>query len=302
MKHGIAFRKLGRTSSHRMLMLRNLVSSLLEHQQIKTTLPKAEEAARLAEQMITLGKKGDLSAKRRAEAFLLNGTKTLPLLFGQYADRYREREGGYTRIHKFGHRQGDHAPHAILELVDNPRDIRFEMTARAVARETVQKWLSSKGEMAKDKSLIGDAIEDKPWIRDNTKDAYLSVVKFRGEEGRIQFEKKAIEWANHLLADAKANGGLLRKAELTEEAQKKVVGLTVPKTGRRHLAGERLIGMSDRASGLSIAGGSVGKGRSAVNVGGSKSSTTPRQRTWKSIFWEGGWKDSLDVWDSVGRR
>ncbi|KAH8119821.1 ribosomal protein L17 [Phellopilus nigrolimitatus] len=141
MKHGVAFRKFSRTSSHRMLMLRNLVTSLIEHEQIKTTLPKARDTARLAEKLITLGKKGDLPAARRAQGFLLQHT-LIPKVFGMLAHRYAHRPGGYTRIHKFGNRRGDNAPHAILELVDNPRDLRFEMTARAVGWELLGNALS----------------------------------------------------------------------------------------------------------------------------------------------------------------
>ena len=95
--------------------------------------------------MITLGKKGDLPAARRAQGFLLKQA-LVPKLFGQLAHRYAQRPGGYTRIHKFGSRQGDNAPHAILELVDNPRDLRFDMTARAVGWE-----------------LFGDAVARKKW-------------------------------------------------------------------------------------------------------------------------------------------
>ncbi|KAJ3895021.1 ribosomal protein L17 [Lentinula edodes] len=137
MKHGVAFRKFSRSTSHRMLMLRNLVTSLFEHEQIKTTLPKARDTARLAEKIITLGKKGDRSAQARASAFLLK-PEVLPKLFGTFASRYAERPGGYTRIHKFGNRPGDNAPVAILELVDNHKDLRWEITARAIGREILQ--------------------------------------------------------------------------------------------------------------------------------------------------------------------
>ncbi|EJD51904.1 ribosomal protein L17, partial [Auricularia subglabra TFB-10046 SS5] len=131
MKHGRPFRKLSRSSSHRMLLLRNLVTSLFEHERIKTTIPKAKEAARLAEKIITLGKKGSVAHMQRAGAFLLKPAM-VPKLFNVFAPRYAERPGGYTRIHKFGHRRGDNAPHAILELVDNPHDLKYDITARSV--------------------------------------------------------------------------------------------------------------------------------------------------------------------------
>ncbi|KAF8898654.1 ribosomal protein L17 [Infundibulicybe gibba] len=140
MKHGVAFRKFSRTSSHRMLMLRNLVTSLLEHEQIRTTLPKARDTARLAEKIITMGKKGDRAAQARASAFILKPS-ILPKLFGTFAERYAQRPGGYTRIHKFGNRKGDNAPQAILELVDNPRDLRWEITSRAIGWEMLKEKL-----------------------------------------------------------------------------------------------------------------------------------------------------------------
>ncbi|KAK9897538.1 hypothetical protein P389DRAFT_151481 [Cystobasidium minutum MCA 4210] len=135
MRHGIAFRKLSRSSSHRGLLLRNLVSSLLEHERITTTVAKAKEASRVAEWVISWGKRGTEAQKRRAQAFLLNPTTTLPKLFNELSKRYASRPGGYTRVHHFGHRKGDHAPQAILELVDNPQDLRYHMTARIVGRE-----------------------------------------------------------------------------------------------------------------------------------------------------------------------
>ena len=85
-----------------------------------------------------MGKKGDLPAYNRAQAFILE-PEVLPKLFGPLAKRYAERVGGYTRVHKFGNRPGDNAPHAILELVDNPRDLRFEMTARSIGWELLSK-------------------------------------------------------------------------------------------------------------------------------------------------------------------
>ncbi|KAG8934274.1 hypothetical protein FRC01_004055 [Tulasnella sp. 417] len=263
MKHGVAFRKLSRTSSHRMLMLRNLVSSLLEHEQIKTTLPKAKETARLAEKILSLGKKGDLPAQRQAAAFLLvsaaglaqpvvmlillqNSDKTLPLLFGSYAERYKNRPGGYTRIHKFGYRKGDHAPHAIIELCDNPRDIKFELTARAVGRQTVQRWLQTGGAAQADNVGEYSTLADRPWIRDITKVNYTQLMKFASEDRKLEFENKAIDWANHLLAEAETEGGLRRPAE--PDPKKPVPGLTVKHVGKRQRAGERLTGLEDYAA------------------------------------------------------
>ncbi len=119
MRHGVAGRKLGRTTSHRKAMLSNMVASLLEHERIHTTLPKAKEARKIAEKMITLGKKGGLHNVRLAERTLKN-RPLLQKLFGELKDRYAGRNGGYTRIVRTGFRVGDAAETAFLELVDRP--------------------------------------------------------------------------------------------------------------------------------------------------------------------------------------
>ncbi|GAA6029830.1 hypothetical protein JCM8097_001068 [Rhodosporidiobolus ruineniae] len=135
MRHGLRTAKLGRPTAHRVLMLRNLVSSLLQHEQITTTLPKAKAAQKLADQLIQWGKDGGKHNWDRANAFLLNAPKTLQPLFTTFAQRYAERPGGYTRIQRAGYRLGDRAPLAVLELVDNANDLRFENAARALGRE-----------------------------------------------------------------------------------------------------------------------------------------------------------------------
>lgn len=117
MRHRKAGRKLGRNSSHRDAMLRNMVTSLLEEERIVTTVPKAKEARRIAEQMITLGKRGDLHARRQALSYI-QSKEVVAKLFDQLSSQYAERHGGYTRIVRTGNRQGDAAPMAILELVD----------------------------------------------------------------------------------------------------------------------------------------------------------------------------------------
>jgi len=301
----VAFRKLSRTSSHRMLMLRNLVSSLLEHEQIKTTLPKAKEAARMAEKIITLGKRGDLPAQRKAASFLLNGNKTLPLLFGQYAERYILRPGGYTRIHKFGHRKGDHAPHAILELCDNPRDIKFEIIARSVGRETVQRWLKTGGKTRADQSEEFGSILDKPWIRETTKINYQQLIKYATPQRKVEFENRAIDWANHLLAEAHANGGLRLPAPADKLA--KPPGPSTKHLGRRQLAGERLAGIPERASSLAIASGSIGRGSQTARQALKSSAqergvceSLSRPGPWRSPFWEGGWSGTVTQKQAIG--
>jgi len=116
MKHKVAGRKLGRNPSHRKAMLRNIVTSLLEHERIVTTVPKAKEVRRIAEKMITLGKRGDLHARRQAMSYIR--TKDIVAkLFDELSDQYADRQGGYTRIVRTGTRYGDAAPMAIVELV-----------------------------------------------------------------------------------------------------------------------------------------------------------------------------------------
>ena len=117
MRHRSGLRKLNRTSSHRKAMFSNMAASLLTHEQIKTTLPKAKEMRRIADKMISLGKRGDLHARRQAFAFLRDEA-AVSKLFSILAERYKERPGGYTRVLKAGFRYGDAAPMAFLELVD----------------------------------------------------------------------------------------------------------------------------------------------------------------------------------------
>ena len=117
MKHNITHRKLNRTSSHRKALLMNLSNALLKHEQITTTLPKAKELRPFVEKVITLGKKGDLNARRKTIS-ILQDEKNTKKIFDIFADRYKDRSGGYTRIVKIGNRFGDNAPTAIIELVD----------------------------------------------------------------------------------------------------------------------------------------------------------------------------------------
>jgi large subunit ribosomal protein L17 len=119
MRHRNGLRKLNRTSSHRLAMLRNLTVSLLKHEAIKTTLPKAKELRRVVEPMITLGKTPTLSNKRMAFDRLRDRDMVVKL-FGELGPRYAQRPGGYLRILKCGFRVGDNAPMAFVELVDRP--------------------------------------------------------------------------------------------------------------------------------------------------------------------------------------
>lgn len=119
MRHRHGLRKLNRTSSHRLAMLRNMTNSLLLHEAIKTTLPKAKELRRVVEPMITLGKKPSL-ANRRLAFNRLRDRDIVTKLFEELGPRFANRNGGYLRILKFGFRQGDNAPMALVELMDRP--------------------------------------------------------------------------------------------------------------------------------------------------------------------------------------
>ena len=121
MRHRLGLRKLNRTSSHRLAMFRNMTVSLLRHEVIKTTLPKAKELRRVAEPILTLGKNPSLANRRLAFA-RLRDREMVVKLFDELGPRYAARNGGYLRILKFGFRQGDNAPMALIELMDHPAD------------------------------------------------------------------------------------------------------------------------------------------------------------------------------------
>jgi large subunit ribosomal protein L17 len=119
MRHGHGLRKLNRTSEHRLAMLRNMMNSLIEHEVIKTTVPKAKELRRVVEPMITLAKEATL-ANRRLAFDRLRDRDSVANLFNDLGPRFKARPGGYTRILKMGFRVGDNAPMALVELVDRP--------------------------------------------------------------------------------------------------------------------------------------------------------------------------------------
>ena len=121
MRHRLGLRKLNRTSSHRLAMFRNMTVSLLRHELIKTTLPKAKELRRVAEPILTLGKTPSLANRRLAYA-RLRDREMVTKLFDELGPRYAARNGGYSRILKFGFRKGDNAPMALIELMDRPAD------------------------------------------------------------------------------------------------------------------------------------------------------------------------------------
>jgi large subunit ribosomal protein L17 len=139
MRHGVAGRKLGRTSSHLKATLSNMAVALITHEQISTTLPKAKELRPVVEKLITLGKKGGLANRRQALA-VLRDVKVTQKLFGPIAERYKGRAGGYCRIMKAGFRYGDTAAMALIELVD--RDPAAKGAEDKARHEAVQKAAS----------------------------------------------------------------------------------------------------------------------------------------------------------------
>ncbi|MES0881652.1 50S ribosomal protein L17 [Roseibium sp. SCP14] len=135
MRHGKSGRKLNRTSSHRKAMFANMAASLIKHEQIVTTLPKAKEMKPIIDKLITLGKRGDLHARRQAIS-QIRDTAMVAKLFETLGERYKDRSGGYSRVLKAGFRYGDNAPMAVIELVDRDPEARgAEDRARVEAEE-----------------------------------------------------------------------------------------------------------------------------------------------------------------------
>ena len=123
MKHNITHRKLNRTTSHRKALLMNLSNALIKHEQITTTLPKAKELRPFVEKVVTLGKKGDLESRRKTIA-ILQDEKMAKKIFETLASRYKNRNGGYTRIVKLNNRYGDNAPVAVIEFIDRDENAK----------------------------------------------------------------------------------------------------------------------------------------------------------------------------------
>src|SRR3989454_11184859 len=157
MRHRKDHRKLSRTASHRRALLRNLVTALFEFERIETTVEKAKEARRLAERLITFGKRGDVAARRRVDTFITRPAVTQKL-FATIAPWYTERQGGYTRIIRIGHRLGDAGETAYLELVKSVEQKEKERAARIAAAEA--KALVQSGEKAAKKKKADAEAEE----------------------------------------------------------------------------------------------------------------------------------------------
>ena len=134
MRHGIAHRKLGRTTEHRKAMMANMAASLVKHEQISTTLPKAKEMKPFVDRLVTLAKKGDLSSRRRAIS-IMRDEEMVKKLFDTLAERYKDRQGGYSRVLKAGYHFGDNAPMAVIELVDRDPEAKGAEDRARVAAE-----------------------------------------------------------------------------------------------------------------------------------------------------------------------
>ncbi|MDE0795536.1 MAG: 50S ribosomal protein L17 [Alphaproteobacteria bacterium] len=138
MRHRMAGRKLNRTSSHRKALFSNMAVALIKHEQIKTTLPKAKELRGVVDRLITLGKRGDLHARRIAISRLQGDKKLADKLFSVLGERYKDRPGGYTRVIRAGFRYGDSAPMAVIELVDRDPEAKGLDSGPVEVREEVE--------------------------------------------------------------------------------------------------------------------------------------------------------------------
>lgn len=155
MRHNVSGRKLNRTPAHRKMLYRNLVTSLLKHEKIQTTVPKAKEARAVAEKLITFAKRGDLHARRMA-ARKINEPAVLAKLFEEIGPRYAERPGGYTRILRLGPRKGDNAELVILELVDGTAKPRVKDSLK---RKRARKVLEAEEKAEAKAALLEESAE-----------------------------------------------------------------------------------------------------------------------------------------------
>jgi large subunit ribosomal protein L17 len=246
---GLAGRKLSRTSSHRNALLRNLVTSLIQHERISTTYAKAKEAQRAAEKIITKAKRSifqdRIQQHVKARDYVYARNDTVPQLL-ELAKRFENRPGGYTRIHLHGNRQGDNAPRAILELVDTPGgDFKLEMTAMALGRETFLRT-SQGGSKALEEEIA--TMTTRPLEQDErfnllTRVNAEKVLKYRGEEGKVLLREKAREHFYRLMATEQIEGVRRPDAQkwesLQEHAPRGEHNKVVPMRGMRRYAGMR---------------------------------------------------------------
>lgn len=214
-----------------------------------TTVAKAKEASRMADKMITLGKRGTPTALSSAQSYLFNPAITLPRL-NEMAKRYADRAGGYTRVHLMGHRKGDNAPRAVLELVDNPTDVKLDMTARTMAREAyilLHKAHKNIGWEALQSLIQAQAsipIEQDTRFHDLTRRNIAKLIRFRGDEARKELSTKAAQYLERMWAENTLEGPRRPDTERWDamELARPSRGrtLTRPMKGNRVYAGELL--------------------------------------------------------------
>ncbi len=161
MRHGKAHRKLERPIGHRRALLRHLVTSLIKHERIETTLPKAKELRRFADRMITFAKKGTLHARRQAARFVMMDPEVLQKLFSELAPRFKDRAGGYTRIIHLGFRHGDAAPMALIEYLGYQPKTAEEKPEKK-KKEKVEKKVQKPVKPRTEKPKSGKSKEKKP--------------------------------------------------------------------------------------------------------------------------------------------
>ena len=190
MRHHVAGRKLSRHTQHRELMFRNMVVSLLQHERIKTTLAKGKELRSWADKMITLGKRGTLHARRRAFA-LLRDKGIVKKLFDEIAPKFKDRQGGYTRVYKLGWRAGDAAPLSLVELVTFAHPEEKKKSTMTKAKEALGKMAPKKKEKVEKKEKTEGKEKAKGKEKAIGKEKEKKEKKVKKEEKEAPKEKKA---------------------------------------------------------------------------------------------------------------
>jgi len=185
MRHRVAGRKLSRTTQHRELMFRNMLVSLLQHERIKTTLAKGKELRSWADKIITLGKKGTVHARRQAFA-RLRDKGIVKKLFDVIAPKFKDRQGGYTRVYKLGWRQGDGAPLSLVELVTYAPPEEKKKSTITKAKEVLEKVTPKKKEKIEKKEKVKEKAKEKPKEKEKEK----KEKKVKQEEKEASKEKK----------------------------------------------------------------------------------------------------------------
>jgi large subunit ribosomal protein L17 len=218
MRHLKSGRKLGKTTSHRKALLRNMVTSLLEHERIKTTDAKAKELRRVADRMITLGKRGDLHARRRALAYI-RSKDVVAKLFNELAERFRDRQGGYTRVVKVGHRVGDAAPMSIIELVKEEVKEKPKKRARKKAAKKAKEPKAKKKAEEKEPEVEAEveAEAKEPEIEAEAEEPEADEPEPKKEKKKAAAKKPKVE--KEKKAPKKPKAAKAKKADAKEPPQ-----------------------------------------------------------------------------------